>query len=137
MTRLKQAMANVAVVQTKAIRQQRMGPLLRALRQHRNRAVPAAELAEALGIECDHETNRRRVREVVDYARLDGYQVCASNEGYWMSRNATEWREYRESQKRGARYRFMTLHKVQEAVVDRRTGQGLLFAPWRAEMATS
>ena len=117
------------LAQTKCLRGARAPKLLEYLRGNRERAVPARELADACDIpSCNVEIRRRRVREVVEYARTElGEQICASGDGYWLARNASEWLAYRDAQKANIRFAFVRLRRVDDAVRDRVTRQGKLF----------
>jgi len=90
--------------------------------------LPARTLAEVCRLTCDHESNRRRVREAVDYGRTQlGYRICANAAGYWLARNHTEWAAYQEARKRGAKFEFVRLAKQQAAATHKLNGQGVLF----------
>lgn len=116
-----------AMIQTDPIRRQRSRPLLARLRAGDHREIPAADLAVACLIGGTHENQRRRVREVVEWCRREGYRVCANGQGYWLARDAEEWARYREHVKSGAKGSFARVRDNQAAVVDRCSGQGKLF----------
>ena len=73
------------LARTLAVLQQADGPLT------------AAQIAEAVGHWpcCSHETQRRRVREVVDALREAGHWVVALGaEGYAVTRCRNVWSDY-------------------------------------------
>ena len=104
-----------------------------------HRPVRAIEFAEACHVSgSTHETKRRRVREIVERLHAAGHRVCASsgspsNCGYWLARDAAEWEAYRETRRRGARFEFAAMKRMQNAAVDRISEQSTLFGEGAAE----
>lgn len=98
-------------------------------RYHDDRPLTAIEIAEALGLapRGNRESKRREVRFVVEDLREVGYRVCASDDGYWLARGATEWAAYLEARKTNARFDFVAVRKMTEAARDRAAEQGVLF----------
>ena len=115
-----------AIVQTVAVRQQRLWPLVKHLLANRDRIVPAAELAGAIGIRGNHENGRRRVREVVEYGRREGYEICANRQGYWLAEPG-EWSRYLEHLRSKAKGGFVRVRRQATAATERRASQGKLF----------
>ena len=90
--------------------------------------MPAVDLARLCGIGGEHETQRRRIREAVDYGRTTlGMRICANGEGYWLADDGGEWGKFLESRRRGTVFRFVRDRRIREAVGDRVSGQGKLF----------
>ena len=92
--------------------------------------VTAIALTGPLGLErlMGRETIRRRVREVIAYARnILGIQICADGSGYWLARSTSEWRAYQDATKNRARFVFVRAAKQQSRARDRRSGQLELF----------
>lgn len=99
-----------------------------AILQDATGPIPAIALAGRLGFVGDRETKRRKVRRVILRIRLWGHRVCASlANGYWLARNDTEWREYREAVTRKLCFRFKDLNDQKRAAAERVTRQGRLF----------
>lgn len=115
--------------ETKCTRGQRLDALRAYLGAHRDRPVPAAELAEHLLYVGSHETRRRQVRRLVEEARNSAHalRICANGEGYWLARTAAEWDEYLESRRANARFEFVRVKRAREAVVNTYDGTGTLF----------
>lgn len=110
-----------------------------------DRPRTAAELAMACGLHYAHETNRRRVREVIAELRENGYRIVAGFRrgnspntaegdhvagelGYWMVRDDGEWKAYLESRRSSARFEFVIVRTMATAAGEIAAGQGRLFA---------
>jgi hypothetical protein len=62
-----------------------------------SKPLPAAEMASRLGIEGGHETQRRRVREIIAELRNGGHWIVANfYDGYWLTADAAMWNEFCE-----------------------------------------
>ena len=84
----------------------------------------AKSLAATCGIKGAHETLRRRIREAVTFAREGtGLRICANSSGYWLARDASEWKSYLQAVALGARFKFVKLAKTKAAVTDRMNRQ--------------
>lgn len=133
-------MARDVFSMTRPVLQQRKAALLGYLRDHRQRPVPAIELAGHLQIGAvggDRETKRRKVRKIVSALRGDGFCVCAGfgakgEGGYWLAEDDREWREYLEARRMGARFEFVTVLRMSEAARDKSAGQRMLFEEAKA-----
>ncbi len=102
--------------------------LMRRLQERSpHRPVPAVEIAALCGADGSRETRRRRVRSLVQMARLAGLRICAESRGYWLARSDAEWKAYCEAVKNKAIYKFVALAKQQKAANETRNGQGKLF----------
>lgn len=127
-----------------AVQNARMQAVLKMLQSDRGRPIPAIELASFAGImeitfsaDMQRETKRRRVREVVEALRGVGYRICAgfmpgsdSDEaglGYWMARDAVEWKRYLDSRTSKARFEFVQVKKMASAASEKASGQASLF----------
>lgn len=101
--------------------------------------VSAAALAETAQIPGQHETKRRRIREIVDDLRVGGMRICAGydpatrEEGYWLARNDVEWQRYQECRRRNNRFLFARLGQIHRAANEARSGQQTLFAEHHEE----
>ena len=97
---------------------------------HEGPAAPLAaiDIANHVGIRVgsDHESKRRGVRRIIDRLRDNGFRICADNEGYWLARDDAEWHAYQESRRRGARFEFVKIARMQRAANEVRSGQSLL-----------
>ncbi len=119
--------------ETRPIRRARLSAVLACLRLYGDRPVPAIELATACqAVGRSRETKRRRVRELIQELREDGFEICAGFDrdaprdhelGYWLARGPEEWRRYLESRRGGARFQFAAVRRMHEAAVDRISGQ--------------
>ena len=66
--------------------------------------IAAIDLASKCGIaHWEHETKRRRIREVIEDLRRQGHKIVAGFRkdsetgcelGYWMARDDAEWKAY-------------------------------------------
>lgn len=124
---------------------ERLSAVLGTLEQDRERPRTAAELATACGLHYAHETNRRRVRELIAELRENGYRIVAGFRrgnspntvergrvagelGYWMARDDGEWKAYLESRRSSARFEFVIVRTMATAAGEIAVGQGKLFA---------
>ncbi len=122
---------------TRAVRRARKNAVMAYLAKHRDRPVPAIELAEAARVAGEsHESKRRRVRELITELRDDGSRICAGHRadggegcelGYWLARDDGEWRQYTEARRSRAKFEFVAVRKMRTAACEERTGQGKLF----------
>lgn len=123
----------------------RVDAVLRALLGERGGPLSAVSLAERAGLHYGHETNRRRVREIVAELREQGRRICAGWKGksddsdgsdgtlgYWLARDDAEWQRYLESRRSNARFEFAIVRAVQRAAGEAASGQGRLFEGSRA-----
>lgn len=102
-----------------------------------DRPLPAIELANVAGIALgDHESKRRRVRDVIQELRDQGMRICAgfrpSEEGggdlgYWLAESPDEWAAYLESRRSNARFAFARVRQMAWAAREAQRGQGNLF----------
>lgn len=121
------AIQRQVAVQSRAVRQQRLQPVVQYLQDHRDRIVPAVELAAICGLHGSRENRRRRIREVVEYGREHaGFEICANRDGYWLAEPG-EWLQYIAHQKTEAKGTFARVRRQTAAVSERRGGQGKLF----------
>ncbi len=103
--------------------------LLRHLEAGTPRPLTAIELAKACGILGSHESKRRRVRELISHLReRGGLRICASSGkpedcGVWFARDDDEWRRYREARRNKAKFEFVAVRRMTEAVSERKSGQ--------------
>lgn len=114
------------------VRDDRRKAILATLRTITDRPVTAVELAERAGIAGEHETQRRRVRELVAELREAGHRVCAGSGleaecGMWLARDDAEWNAYLESRRNQLRFEFGDLRRAATAASERCNGQGTLF----------
>lgn len=95
--------------------------------------MAAREIASRLRVAPNTgvENQRREVRKLIAEIREAGHRVCECNSGYWLARDAAEWAEYQAAVTAKARFTFVRVRKVREAVVDRMAGQGGLFGDLR------
>ena len=116
---------------TRPVMGQRMSAVRVYLDRHRDRTVTAIELAEHVQLWGNHETKRRAMRRIVAKLHDDGLRICAdchpTDGGYWLARDAGEWRRYQESLASKARFQFVKNRRMKEAVTDRLSGQRQLF----------
>ncbi|MEK6675565.1 MAG: hypothetical protein AABZ47_07915 [Planctomycetota bacterium] len=88
--------------------------------------VAAIELAETCGIAGKHETKRRRVREIMVFAREHlGIAVEANGGGYWAK--PAEIAAYSATRRGRAKGHFAAVKRMNRRVCERRTGQRVLF----------
>jgi len=140
--------------ETDKVYQVRMHAVISKLERNRDEVITGAELATWAGFHCSHETNRRRIREIIAELREQGYRICAGMRrpesrnaetpkrrnartgdegtdaieiGYWIARDATEWAAYLESLRTKARFEFVKLRTMREAATDKGAGQTTLF----------
>jgi hypothetical protein len=97
-------------------------PLLDAA--SREHPVNAASLADAAGIRGQHETRRRRVREVIQYLRSRGVNVVGDHRGNWLG----EVVPYAAKRRGVGRREFAIARDFTGAVSERNTGQLGLFS---------
>jgi hypothetical protein len=103
--------------------------------------VSAAGLAEAAQIPGQHETKRRRIREIVEDLRVSGERICAGydpatkEDGYWMARSDKEWHLYQECRRRNNRFLFARVAQMHRAANERQSGQQTLFETRRDRTA--
>jgi len=134
----------------------RLHAVLCALEKNRTRPLNAVELAAHAGLHYAHETNRRRVRELVAELRETGQRICAgwmpgSDEGgaadtavahgegalgYWLARDDAEWKAYQESKRAAARFAFVRIRLMATAANEAQSGQGRLIEDRSREWAT-
>lgn len=81
----------------------RLVALLQAEASHRPtgdepRSLPAGRIADRLALFPDqsHESRRRRVRELVNAARLAGHPIVSNGHGTWWAATAAELDDYRD-----------------------------------------
>lgn len=90
--------------------------------------VNAITLGRRLNLKGGREALRRAVRRFVEHARSEmGQRICADTNGYWLARDADEWREYKAACKGRLRFKFYQIKKKTEAIAERMSGQGRLF----------
>lgn len=117
---------------SEAVYLQRRRAMMVMLRDQ-NEPAAAIDIATACQwTDGSRESRRRLARELVARARLDGYRVCASNDGYWLARDAAEWKAYQDATRADAKFVFVRVAQAAEAVTDRANGQGRMFedGPW-------
>jgi len=121
--------------QSESVLSVRAQALLRALRDWpHERPATARELALAIGVRGGHETLRRRVREVAEFARQHlGATICSGagspqDCGYWLARDTEEWHRHEEAKRMGAKFQFVKLAQRERVAFEVRAGQGRLFA---------
>lgn len=86
----------------------------------------AADIAARLHLSGSRETQRRRVRGIVQQLRDDGnWIVACGNSGYWLTQDARVWKDYQEGRKIDAKRIIGESHRKQMEVDQ--CGQGLLF----------
>jgi len=98
-----------------------------ALLRRADGPLTAAAIAAALAIPGERETQRRRVREVIDALRLadKAWIVADTIQGYWLTTDEAVWRAWDESRAIEAKRTLGESHKRTKMLTDR--GQGLLF----------
>ena len=119
-----------------------MQVVLRRLRRRRSRPILAIDFARDLKIDvfATADSRKRPVRRAVRTLRnVEGKQICAdchpTKGGYWLARNDTEWRRYRERRARNARFEFVSIRKMRDASSERNSGQKTLYENAECEMA--
>ena len=90
--------------------------------------VNARALGAVLRLKGATEPLRRAVRRIVEHARRTlGLRICANLSGYWLARDADEWREYQAAIAANLRFKFYRISQTKAAVVNRMNEQGTLF----------
>lgn len=90
--------------------------------------LTAETLGRRLMLPGSVETQRRRVRAIIQYLREECSEwiVAFNPAGYWLADNETDWLDYCEGRKMDAKKIFGKSHRHQRMVTTDR-GQGLLF----------
>jgi len=100
----------------------------RCLRMLESAAVPmtAVDLAVRLNLSGSRETQRRRVRAIIEQLRESGCHVVATlQQGYWLSSDEELWRDYLEGRQIDAKRILAETHRRKKESARRR--QGVLF----------
>lgn len=99
--------------------------------EHGSEPITAADLAVmcgvGFGVGGNRETQRRRIRALVERMREHGYRICAGNEGYWSARDDREWHAYQDARRKGSLFEFVRIAKMKTAANEKRSGQGRMF----------
>lgn len=91
--------------------------------------IVAADLAGRLYLSGSRETQRRRVRAIVEQLRDSGSMIIAANtSGYWLTEDEQLWADYLDGRQIEAKRVLGDTHKKKRMLADR-NGQGLLFKP--------
>lgn len=89
----------------------------------------AAELAQGLGLAGNRESQRRRVRAIVEHLRDDGHWIIATlQQGYYLTDDFTLWCDYLAGKQIDAKRILGRTHREKRIAVNAQ-GQGVLFQP--------
>jgi biotin operon repressor len=81
--------------------------------------MTAIEIATKLGLEGCRESQRRRVRAIIEELRNKGWPIAANQkDGCWMAKNAAEWRQYLEGRKIDAKQQIGEAHRRKKCTYD-------------------
>jgi len=87
----------------------------------------AAQLGRYLYLGGSHETQRRRVRAIIQQLRDNGARIVATRQqGYWLTEDAKLWRDYLDGRNIDAKRILAQTHKKKRQFCDD-AGQGVLF----------
>jgi len=102
----------------------------RCLRLLRSKGpLPAADIANCLGIGGKRETQRRHIRAIIRHLRECGEMIVATlKDGYFVTDDVKIWRDYLEGRQIDAKRVLGKTHRQLRMVTDG-NGQGLLFVP--------
>jgi chromosome segregation and condensation protein ScpB len=90
--------------------------------------LTAIEIARLLGLHGSRETQRRRVRAIVERLRETGSRIVATlQNGYWLTEDDMTWRQYNEDRQVDAKRILAETHARKKQLNERR--QLPLFAP--------
>lgn len=92
--------------------------------------VHALDVAAHLGIAGSNDEHTKRiVRDLVKFARDEhGKRICSNlSGGYWLARDAAEWKEFNEGRRTTAGFKFVDIRKQERAVTDAMNVQEELF----------
>ena len=91
--------------------------------------IVAADLAVMLYLSGSRETQRRKVRAIVEQLRKSGAMIIAANtSGYWLTEDPQLWADYLEGRQIEAKRILSDTYKKKKMLADGK-GQGLLFSP--------
>ena len=94
-----------------------------------NGPLVAADIAVKLGLTGKRETQRRRVRAIIQCLRENGMQIVASlREGYRLTNDDEANKRYLDGKQIGAKRVLGETHRKKKMLFNDR-GQGLLFCP--------
>lgn len=92
--------------------------------------ILAINLADKLGIVGERETQRRKIRAIVQHLRNDCGQMIVADLfcGYFLTSDLKVWQDYLDGRQIDAKKILGITHQQLKMVTDSR-GQGLLFVP--------
>jgi len=93
--------------------------------------MPAASIAERLGLTGCRETQRRHVRAIIDHLRAGNCKVVADSQGYWLTDDEKVWRDYLENRQIDAKVVLGSAHRRRRESVRAGSGQRSLFGSLR------
>lgn len=81
--------------------------------------MTAIEIAARLGLGGCRESQRRRVRAIIEELRNKGWRIAANQtDGCWIARDDQEWRDYLESRKIEAKQQIGEAHRRKKCTYD-------------------
>ena len=105
-----------------------MAAALARLLKARTEPIVAADIAMALKLGGDRETQRRHVRRIVKHLRDGGSRIVATIAGgYWLTADDAMWKDYLEGRSIDAKRIIGEAAKRKRAIEP--GGQQLLFMP--------
>jgi biotin operon repressor len=87
--------------------------------QQAKEPMTAALLAARLGLSGCRESQRRRVRAIIEELRNKGWPIVANQiDGCWLAKNSKEWRDYLEGRKIEAKQQIGEAHRRKKCTYD-------------------
>jgi len=100
--------------------------------------MTAAQIAAWLRLSGSRETQRRRVRAIVEGLRKGGSMIVATlQEGYWLTDDAKLYKRYLAGRQIDAKKVLGKTHRKQREMLADSGGQGVLFRPTAAGWRTA
>jgi len=92
--------------------------------------MTAVRIARTLNLDGGHETQRRRVREIIQELRDRGHWIIATlQEGYWLTEDAEMWKDWCDKKMIDGKRIIGEASRRKKTAADAK-GQGLLFNPY-------
>jgi len=92
--------------------------------------MTAMQIAAWLRLTGSRETQRRRVRAIVEVLRNQGSMIVATQQyGYWLTDDAKIYADYLAGRQIDAKKVLGKTHKERKRMLTDRAGQGVLFGP--------